>query len=101
MKAAPAKITMLAMRHMSGEISGASGTSVSALASVRSCSLSFLRSSDFVEAVLTYFSDKLKMREEKLVDPQKLVDPPALLLLHIASLLRPRDNIFYPILFHQ
>src|SRR5690348_6872850 len=90
MKAEPARITMLATRHMSGEISGASGVNDSPFA----CPSSILRSRDFVEAVLTIFSDKFIMREEKLVDAHAL-------LPHDASLLRPDDNIFYPVLFHQ
>src|SRR3954468_9466250 len=90
MKAAPASTMMLATRHVSGEISGESCASVSA----PSCSLSCLLSRNFIEPVFTYFSDKLKVREEELADAHAS-------LRHKASLLRPCDNIFYLVLFHQ
>src|ERR1043165_4010782 len=90
MKAAPAKTRMLATRHMSGEISGESCASTSAL----SFASSLLLSRDFKEPLFTYFSDKLIVREEKLVDVHSS-------LRHVALLLRPSDNIFYSVLFHQ
>src|SRR5918912_718187 len=88
MKAAPKRIARLASRQTSGEISvkaGFSGSASDATCAVF-CAEAFLLSRDFVEAVVTCFSDKLITHEERIVKLH--VD-----LLHLAAFERSDDNV--------